>query len=74
MRIWKVGDKSKAICETCNDIKETTFGKHDLPFEELNGVARDVLAAACDDCGTVVAIPPQSTPQIKQALELMATD
>lgn len=70
MRIWHAGDRSKALCEHCRKIVATTFGYHDVPFESGRGVARQIMAASCDECGMVLAIPPQSTPTIRDAREL----
>ncbi len=70
MKIWHAGDKGKAACEHCRQIVTTTFGYHDVPFESGRGVARQIMAATCDSCGTVVAIPPQSTPAIRDARDL----
>lgn len=69
MKIWYAGDKSKALCEKCQKVVATTFGYHDVPFESGIGVAKQIMAATCDECGTVVAIPPQSTPAIRVARE-----
>lgn len=70
MKIWYSGDKSKALCETCAKVVTTTFDYHDVPFEGGAGFARQIMAATCDECGTVVAIPPQSTPAIRVAREV----
>ncbi|RWX27252.1 hypothetical protein EHH54_33890 [Rhizobium leguminosarum] len=70
MKIWYSGNKSKALCETCRKVVATTFDYHDVPFESGIGVAKQIMAATCDECGTVVAIPPQSTPAIRVAREI----
>ncbi len=70
MKIWYAGDKSKALCENCRKVVATTFDYHDVPFESGIGVAKQIMAATCDECGTVVAIPPQSTPAIRVAREI----
>ncbi|MBB4188727.1 endogenous inhibitor of DNA gyrase (YacG/DUF329 family) [Sinorhizobium terangae] len=70
MKIWYAGDKSKALCEKCRKVVTTTFDYHDVPFESGIGVAKQIMAATCDECGTVVAIAPQSTPAIRVAREI----
>ncbi|MFC5760410.1 hypothetical protein [Rhizobium sp. GCM10022189] len=70
MKIWYAGDRSEALCETCRKVVTTTFGYHDVPFESGLAVAREIMAATCDECGTVVAIPPQSTPAIRTARDI----
>jgi hypothetical protein len=69
MKLYSAGDKSKAICETCQDTVETTFLYRDVPFDDGTGKAKDILASVCDRCGEVVAIPAQSLPAIRRARE-----
>lgn len=71
MKHWNCGDKSRAICERCRIVTTTTFGRHDVPFENGFGVASQIIAATCDECGTIVTIPPQSTPAIHAAKRLL---
>lgn len=65
MKIWQAGDSSKAICEKCQKVVTTTFNLHDLPFRSGIGTVQQIMAGACDECGSVVSIPPQSTPAIQ---------
>lgn len=65
MKLFKEGDKSKAICSACQDVVATTFAYRDVPFSDGIGVARHILVSVCDCCGQVVATPPQSTPAIR---------
>lgn len=67
MKAWNAGDHSKAICATCEAVVSTTFDHHDVSFESGRAVAKGILAATCDGCGQLVAIPPQSTPAIRAA-------
>jgi len=57
---YSVGDKSKAICHNCNTIVSTTFEYRDVPFDDGNDIAENILAAVCDACEAVVSIPAQS--------------
>lgn len=66
------GGKSSAICEGCARVVPTTFLYRDVPFSDGVGVARDVLAAVCDECNEVVAIPAQSVPIVIAARALSA--
>lgn len=65
MVIVKDGEKSKALCEDCGDIVSTTFAYRDVPFDDGSGVANDILAAVCDKCDRVVALPAQSVPAVR---------
>ncbi|MBA96176.1 hypothetical protein [Sulfitobacter sp. M22] len=67
MKLYSAGDKSKAICQSCQDVVETTFLYRDVPFDDGTGVVKDILASVCDHCGEVVAIPAQSLPAIRRA-------
>lgn len=69
MKILKVGDKSKAVCQDCESLVPTTFMLRDVPFSDGRGTAKKVLAGVCDLCDRVVSIPHQSTPAIKKAYE-----
>lgn len=73
MKLYSPGDKSRAICEHCGGLVATTFGYHDVPFSDGKGLAKGILAATCDTCGAVVAVPAQSTPAIAKAREQAET-
>ena len=65
--IYTAGDKGRAICEACAKVVATTFAYRDVAFDDGSGVVRDILAAVCDACDAVVAVPAQSTPAIQRA-------
>ena len=44
-----------------------TYGYRDVPFNDSNGVAKNIMAGICDRCGQVIVIPAQSEPAISQA-------
>lgn len=67
MKLYLQGDRGKALCEHCQQVVGITYTRRDVPFSDGNGQAREILVGACDLCATVVAIPPQSTPAIKEA-------
>lgn len=69
MKLYNAGDKGRALCENCNMLVDTTFEYRNVPFDDGIGMAKDILAAVCDRCGEVVAIPAQSIPAIKTARE-----
>lgn len=62
MRIFKEGDKSKAICDRCQKIVTTTFKVRNAPvhYGKSTYSVKDVLVGACDECDLVVSIPQQS--------------
>jgi hypothetical protein len=68
MKLNKVGEKSKAICPFCKELRTTTFTERDVPLSSGKGLVRDVLVAVCDTCAQVVAIPQQSVPRIKETI------
>ncbi|MAD17992.1 MAG: hypothetical protein CL579_18310 [Alteromonadaceae bacterium] len=69
MKIYKVGDKQKAVCESCQSLTDATFMLRDVPFSDGSGTVKNVLAGVCDSCNEVVLIPHQSTPAIKKQLD-----
>ena len=69
MKVYEVGDKSKAVCEDCESLVSTTFEYRDVPFDNGRGTVKGVLAEVCNRCDNVVALPAQSTPAVRQALE-----
>lgn len=68
MKIYKVGDKSKAVCSFCKEMVSTTFKVKSVPLSGSKGKVRDILAGVCDRCDRVVSIPQQSVPRIKETL------
>lgn len=67
MKLYLQGDRGKALCEHCQQVVGITYTRRDVPFSDGNGQAREILVGVCDQCATTVAIPPQSTPAIKEA-------
>ena len=67
MKIYQQGDQSKGICEGCKAEVDTTFGYRDMSFDDGHGLAQGVLVSICNHCDSVVAIPAQSLPALRQA-------
>ncbi|ROL83445.1 hypothetical protein BLX41_00530 [Pseudomonas protegens] len=67
MKLFLQGDRGKALCEHCQQIVDITYLRRDVPFSDGHGLARGILVGVCEQCATTVAIPPQSTPAIKEA-------
>jgi hypothetical protein len=68
MKLYKVGEKSKAVCPFCKDVQPTTFRERDVPLRSGKGTVRDVLVAVCDKCDRVIAMPQQSAPRVAETL------
>lgn len=68
MDIYKVGDKSKALCSFCKAMTGVTFQVRTVPLSNGKGKVEGVLAGACDRCDRVVSIPQQSVPRIKEQM------
>lgn len=68
MRILQEGEKSKAICNSCEDLRGITYLYRDYTLKNGTKVP-NVLQGICDICGKAITIPAQSTPKIKQYLE-----
>ncbi len=69
MNILKVDDKGQAICEDCKKIVETTYLLRNVPFSDNSGVVKNVLVGVCNQCNSVVSLPHQSMPLVKEQLE-----
>lgn len=67
MKILFEGDTGTALCERCQAVVQTRYLRRDVPFSDGQGQARDILVGVCTGCDTVLAIPPQSTPAIREA-------
>jgi hypothetical protein len=68
VEMHKVGDKSKAICSSCAEVRPCTYLKRDVPLSSGERTVLAVLVGVCDVCGGVVSIPQQSVPRIKEGL------
>ena len=68
MKLYKVGEKSKAICEQCGQLRSTTFKERNVPLRSGKGTVPNVLVAVCDTCDSVVSIPQQSVPRIQEVI------
>lgn len=64
--MYKINDKSKGICWNCQKEVTTTFCLRTVKFDDSNRYVENILVSACDICNNIVAIPAQSTEQIKQ--------
>lgn len=69
MKIFKVGDSKKAICEHCGSIQAATFKLRDVSLSDGSGVVKKVLVGVCDQCDQVCLLPHQSAPAVKAQLE-----
>jgi hypothetical protein len=69
MHLFREGDRSEAICHACEKRVKTQFAVRTVRLAETGLDVPDVLAAVCDECGGVAAIPAQSAPKLKEARE-----
>lgn len=69
MKIYKVGDTHKAICNNCASLNGITYKLKDVPVSDGFGVVKNVLVGTCDKCDSVAVLPHQSTPLIKKHIE-----
>lgn len=68
MKVFKEGDKSKAICSDCKILVPTTFRIRPVPFSSGKVIVPDILVAVCDFCDSVVSLPQQSVPKVARSL------
>lgn len=66
---YKVGDKSKAICNRCRKIVPATMRLGNYRISRKKVMIPNILLMYCDNCGKLVGIPHQSTPKIRDGLK-----
>lgn len=69
MKIVKENDKSKAICEHCKSLVETTFQYKDVALSDNSGIVENVLVGVCDNCNSVVSMLYQEAKKVKEVIE-----
>jgi hypothetical protein len=67
MKIWKAGDRSRAICDRCEKVVETRFEYRTYSLDQPRIDVDDVLVAVCTTCNGVAAVPFQSSPKLNEA-------
>jgi len=70
MKVYKKGEKSKAICNDCGALVSTTFTYRDVPLDDGESLVKNVMASVCDQCDRVVALPAQSIPAVRRSREI----
>lgn len=69
MKLYKVGDKSKALCWKCEKLTNTTFKTRSVLLSSDRGLVDSVLVSVCDTCDETVGVPQQSIPRIKESIK-----
>lgn len=67
IKIWRAGDRSRAICDHCESVVETRFDYRTYSLEKPKVDVPDVLVAVCTVCDRVAAVPFQSSPKLNAA-------
>lgn len=61
------GDRSEAICPDCRGWRATEYRYRTVRLTRSKVDVPDVLVGVCLTCGSVVTIPQQSAPKLKEA-------
>lgn len=69
MKFYIEGEKSKAVCEHCKELVNTTFKVRNVPMSDGSGTVKGLLVSVCDTCDKIVAFPHQSSIKIKEFKE-----
>jgi hypothetical protein len=72
--MYKLNDKSKAICSFCESLQTTTFLIRDVWMSDSNLVVKNILVAVCDSCNHVIGIPQQSAEHIAAIKHTLITN
>lgn len=67
MHLYREGEFSEGICAHCKALVATRFQVRTVHLHESGIDVPGVLAAVCEECGEIVALPAQSTPRIREA-------
>ena len=71
-KIYNIGDKGKAACDKCGKFTPITYCLRDVPLSDSSyGIVDNILVGVCDICDSVITMPNQSTPQVKEKLSLI---
>lgn len=65
--LWKVGDRSRAVCEQCGRMVETRFERRAYRLSTPRVDVPDVLVAVCTACDRIAAVPYQSSARLNEA-------
>ncbi len=69
MKIWKDGDKSRALCPSCQRSTTVIFERRSVEQSKPAVTAEDVLVAVCQECDGIAMIPHQSMPKLREAIQ-----
>lgn len=69
MKIYKVGDQGKGICEACERMVSTTYQVRNLPLSEGNKKVMGALSIVCDSCDAVIGFPHQSLHRVQAVVK-----
>lgn len=67
MRIIREGEREEGLCPVCEAWRPIRYEYRTVHLEESDLDVDDVLVGACEACGEIVSIPPQSTPRLREA-------
>lgn len=67
-KFYREGDHSKGVCKSCRRVEKTTFKIRSVSLPSGKGVVSGVLASICDSCDSIVSLPQQSLPRIREAI------
>lgn len=65
------GDTIRAICNHCESLNESTFRIRNLSRCNGRFIIKDILVSVCNICNNITGIPAQSTPSIKEQMEIL---
>lgn len=65
---YKIGDKTKAACESCKSFVSTEFKRRNVPVSNSNTIVNNIIVGVCTHCDEIVIIPHESTHLIKNKL------
>lgn len=70
MKIWKKGEKTRVLCPHCERRTDAVFQRRSVPVSTPNVIGEKVLVAVCAECDGIAMIPRQSTPKLREAVQM----
>ena len=61
------GQPGRALCRHCRAVMTLTYRYRSVALDDDEQAVATVLAGVCNVCQQIVALPPQSTPDLKRA-------
>lgn len=63
---WIEGETASAVCPACQDLVHARLVRRSMQFPRTRFVVGGLLVQVCEVCDTLLGVPRQSIPQVRQ--------